>query len=329
MRGLILLAVAGLLVSGFAACALDESGTSADSGIDVMTQDVTVDQTIDSPADVVVDVQDSGPVSDASDGAVTCVLDASCLPAFPTDAGWTVLGLSVDASACAFSSGTFLVDASIAPGACNCGCTTTGTSTCTGNVVFTGYSDPICSMPVVDGAVPTGMGCVNVGDLLPDAGVSVEPPTATGVTCDASVTGSKSVVASSLSTCEPLNCNDDFCGMKKKGYRLCIAHPSPTSCPAQFPIEISAVATANVSCNGCTCGVTTPQCTGTVSTFAEAGCEGGAVTTMAAGAACSPLTSETFSVSYAPNAPPSIGCTAGSLGGTLSTLGDTVICCIP
>ncbi len=330
--------------AGFAACAIDESGTSDAASPDANIVDAPIDQTVDAPPDVSTDVTsdlntndssdggfdaDAADVTDASDAAdviTTCEIDASCVSAIPQDAGWALLGISTDGGACALVQGSLLADAQAAPSACTCGCTTSGTPTC-GAANFAAWTDPSCSTLAVDGSVTSG--CVDVGDLVPDSGVAVVPPTVTGVTCDASVTGNQSIVSQQFETCAATKCTDDYCGMKATGFRLCIAHDPPvSSCPTGFPVRIDAVASASVSCTGCTCGVKTPQCTGTVTTYDASACGGGSITSFSA-AACTALTDETLSISYAPDQPPTVTCSAGSLGSTVNTLGSAVLCCVP
>ncbi len=341
-----LLSVVLSACAGVAACALDEGGTgTSDGGPDANVLDSPVDQTVDVQPDVpqlpdvtndvmndlnAPDASEAGDASDSSDVAdvvTTCEIDASCVSAIPADAGWTLLGISTDGGACALQSGTLLADAQVAPGACACGCTTSGTPTCAAPT-FAGYTDPNCATLATDGSVSNG-GCVDVGDLVADAGLAVTPPAVSGVTCDASVTGNGAAVAQSFGTCTATACTDDYCGMRSKGFRLCIAHDSPVStCPTGFPVRIDAVASADVVCNGCTCTMKNPACTGTVSNYGATACDGGAITTFAA-STCSPLTSETLSISYASDTPPTPTCSASQGSGSVQTLGSTVVCCTP
>jgi len=331
---------------GLAACALDEGG-AADGGFDAAPIDAPVDQTqsdvtqdvvsdLNVPDQTVNDASDAGDAadviedadaSDAADAVTTCEIDASCVATIPEDAGWTLLGISTDGGSCNLQSGTLLDDASLAPDACACGCATQGTPTC-GSATFVGYTDPACTMDASAGTVAPN-GCADVGDLLPDAGISVSPGNVSGVTCTSSITGSQTAVAQSFATCTATTCTDNYCGLRAKGFLLCIAHDPPvTTCPTGFPVRIDAVASASASCNGCSCDVKDPACTGTVTTYDASACGGGSITSFAA-SACSPLTDETLSIGYVPDPPPSPTCGATSLGGSVQTLGSTVVCCAP
>jgi hypothetical protein len=336
---------------GFAACALDESGTSDGGGGPDGNPDVVIDQTVDvrpdvapdAPNDVVndlnapdadasldadaeTDAMDASDAMDAADVVTTCDIDASCVAAIPADAGWTLLGISDDGGGCTLQSGSLLADAQAAPGACTCGCTTSGTPTC-GAATFAGYTDPSCGTLVADGSVAPSA-CADLGDLVADAGVAVTPPDVTGVECDASVTGNQAVVAQSFATCTATKCTDDYCALAQKGFRLCIAHDPPASCPTGFPLRIDAVASANVVCNGCSCGVKAPACTGMITTYGQSDCDGGAITSFAA-SSCTSLTDETLSIQYVPDTPTTPTCSASSLGDTVQTLGAAVVCCSP
>ena len=321
-RGLVALAMGAL-----AACGIDESGLAPIDGGG--TEDVVTKS--EGGADVVADV-----VADVPLPPSCATTDVSC---FGFDAGvpdgWTPFVLAEGDAGCPagdFTGSPWVTNPSLAPGACECGCTASGSWSCP------------AAVNVQNGLNCSSASIVNVAQCQNQNSAHIQlaqPATATGnVTCapDASAPAAQS---DPVSLCAA-GCDAGaaaVCG-QAAGQR-CIAADGVQSCPAGLGFTQHVVgASASGSCEACTCDPSAaPTCAASATVYygyfqsgynANNSCAtGGNFTsqTIALNGTCQALSGlyDSFEVNLA--APPAASCTPTGGGGDAGLAAPKTVCC--
>lgn len=272
-------AIAFVSVSGaFAACGLDESGALSP---DASVADAVADTFV---LDTYVETAPPPPPLSCEEAGTS--LDAACLGVPIPDGGWQPIGFQQGNVGC--GQGVYSVqlvkgDIQLANGACTCtGCNVQGAWTCNASVgsgVTCGTSNS------VNGFQNT---CLSTSDVA-----FGETLTRTGnASCvGGSQVGNKQTTSDTITMCFPGSCSDDYCGLAKLGFKLCVYNPNVTdgTCPANFPVSQIVGQAPVVVCNACNaCALANPSaaCTGAVYAFDDAGCTGNVLEASTTSGAC-------------------------------------------
>ncbi len=248
----------------FAACGLDESGTApSDASIQ---PDIVVDNFV---LDTYVETAPPPPPLSCEEAGIA--LDASCLGVPVPDGGWQPIGIQNGNAGC--GTGTYSVqlvqgNIQLAGGACGCtGCTPSGSWTCN-NAIGTGAACGTTTTANGNACLPVSANAFN--ETLTRTG--------NGSCAGGQENGNGQSTETAMTMCFPQSCSDDYCGLAKLGFQLCVYNPNVTdgSCPANFPTSHIVGQAPVVVCNACNaCTVQSPPaCTGTVVAYDEAGCTG-------------------------------------------------------
>jgi hypothetical protein len=324
-----------LAAARFVACSLDESGLMGDGGsmdggfMDVLIHDAKPDVP---PADNYV--------------PPPCVqLDASCLTAFDRDA-WAPVAVQIAPTApCPEDFLTFerVTGPTPDPGACSCdpSCMVSGNWTCGGTIhVAASVGDASCA---ADTTFACAAKCQNLSKLFAGTQVNVgaTAPTLGGApTCNSNATGTGTASTTPVRVCEPA-CTSDYCGMKSKGWSLCILHNGPATCPTGFgllpsitPGQVDVTANVSTTCDPCACTTDTPApCAATFTTFPAQNCPlDASFGSYNADGTCNDngLVS-VRSIFYTPAMAPGATCTTTNPtgSGTASLAAPATVCCAP
>jgi hypothetical protein len=297
-----------------AACSIDENGLLGDASVDEVA--------VDAP------IGDAG--GDVGDGAVGCTtIDASCI-GVPIPIGWQPFAMQVDASTvtCPGDGGDFAelsYQANPVVVGNSCVCTPCSVATgwnCSGSLGANGGSCNGTTQAVGDTSFCWSMTGTSGGATVTRVGTA---------TC-ASTYYATTASATSVAGCAPKNCEADFCGLAKQGFKLCARNPGVTDggCPPGFPVSYVAGANPHAACNACpACSVinSTATCTAALSGYTSADCTTGY---FASGVDGTCYTNVNFnSVLYQPTVPVPVCNLSGptNVGGTGEVDSPVTVCC--
>ena len=157
-RGAFLVVGACALVGWIGACGLDESGLlGPDGGADVTT--------IDGGGDVDLDVVVTPDVTVDNYIPPPCTtLDASCIPPYDPDAGWTPIAVVTSTASCpsGFNPIPRIFNPVAQAESCLCGCSATGTVDCNSPIALQAFNgNGACTGDAgTDAMVPADAGCL-------------------------------------------------------------------------------------------------------------------------------------------------------------------------
>jgi hypothetical protein len=184
--------------------------------------------------------------------------------------GFTVVGLSMSTCPGGWTSTDVVSAPTAGAGACTCACNVTGQPDCTTGTLNRYLDDdttPTCNETATQ-LMATG-GCQNVnGDIQFDhAHYQVDPPAATGGTCeyDAQTDPTKVTSTAGHMCAPPSSCPGAICGSGN----VCVSQSGDVACPSGFPAKTLVGTSATANCGACgtaSCGVT-GTCTGTLAFY--------------------------------------------------------------
>lgn len=312
--------VAGALAAiglSLAACSIDENGLLGDAAVDQGGVDAPL-------GDVGGDVGDGGMA-----GCTT--IDASCI-GVPLPIGWQPFAMQVDAStvSCPGDGGDFAelsyqANPVVVGNSCVCTpCTVATGWDCSGSLGANGGSCNGATQAVGDTSF-----CWSI------TGTSGEGTVTRGgtATCASSYYAT-TASATSVAGCAPKNCEADFCGLAKQGFKLCARNPGVTDgeCPPGLPVSYVAGANPHAACNACpACSVIndlTATCTATLAGYTSSDCTTGLFASGFANGTC--YTNVSFnSILYQPAVPTPLCNLSGptNVGGTGQVDAPVTLCC--
>ncbi|CAN5668444.1 hypothetical protein BH09MYX1_BH09MYX1_54070 [soil metagenome] len=301
----------GLLVENDAGKPTDGGGKIDVIGVDVALPDADVPDVVVPPA--------------------CATLDASCLPAYPPDAGWTVVAVPTGAKTCPNDDGgwittTFVTDAVLATGSCGYACSTASAACATTAKMTHGMNDTLCSDGGVLVALPQNQCTIAVipaGSLR----ATYVGPTNLATTCDGGTTGDAQAATTPVPVCSTNACDIDYCGLGQKGFRRCIIHEKgAVACPAGY-MSLGVGKGAVATCGSATCNVVTPAtCTPAITSYVDMSCLADADTIPADGSCFANKLAGSAKLTVTANA---ASCTASPTGAGAGLIGAGTVCCIP
>jgi hypothetical protein len=243
---------------GIGACGLDESGESGD--------DASSDVTVNDGAPVeggVFDVQIDVP-NDVALPPTCSALDLSCLglDAGAPD-GWAPFVVATGSCPSGDYAGTpWETNARLANGACNCGCTSTGTYACPNQITVVNGGNCMNTPMTVDAGACTPPSVASSHMELPDAQTAIANNVACAPDASAATTATDPVTLCSI------GCDagaQGLCG-QPQGTR-CIATDGIVACPSGLTQRVVGSGAVGV-CNACGCKPgAPPPCTASAEVF--------------------------------------------------------------
>lgn len=301
-----------LLAACVVACGLDESGLL--------------------PGDA--SLGGDGGSSDVLEEPIGCqAVDASACIDAAIPANWSLIAFSASSTSCPgdFDSKQFSDKLQLEAGACACGCTPSGSYSCSGSVQF-GDNCGNCGGGVggcsQNGTLDAGNAAACVPAFnQPDFGIAAPPSLSAGTaSCDASVTGNQATTATAVTVCAP-HCTADYCAAS--GFQRCIVSQTETQCPSPFLATdtIGDPSAVTVAC-GCSCtAAPNGSCTASVVAYSGAGCTGNTTNVNVPGCETTGGTGMA-SFRYTPTVP-TVGCAPVQGDAGVAFNAPLTVCCLP